>query len=71
MFNLSKLYNSKKDYNVSVSGAPGTRIFLNVCNKLVRTPNGCTGSGGACIVTGESRKVIMLIINNINMKYQI
>lgn len=50
MFNLSQLYNKTKDYDVSVSGAPGVRIILNVCNKLVSSPKGCTGNNlGACI----------------------
>ena len=55
MFNLSTLYNRTSDYDVSVSGASGTRIVLNVCNKLVSTPKECTKSksGGACIIEGE------------------
>jgi len=55
MFNLSHLYNKDKDYNVSVSGAPGVRIILNVCNKLVHIPKGCSEKKGtnvgACILS--------------------
>ena len=50
MFDLSHLYNKDKDYNVSVSGAPGVRIILNVCNKLVKSPKGCSAAG-ACILS--------------------
>ena len=53
MFDLSKLYNKISDYNVSVSGSPGARIVLNVCNKLVSSPKVCAGSGGACVIAGE------------------
>ena len=49
MFDLSYLYNKSKDYNVSVSGALGVRIILNVCNKLVKSPKGCGDNAGACI----------------------
>lgn len=53
MFNLSHLYNKDKDYNVSVSGAPGVRIILNVCNKLVNSPKKCSEKNvGACILGG-------------------
>ncbi|KAL9969231.1 hypothetical protein ACROYT_G021424 [Oculina patagonica] len=60
MFNLSQLYNKDKDYNVSVRGAPGVRIILNVCNKLVSTPKGCsTGKNvGACILDAKSVSVV-------------
>ena len=51
MFNLYPLYNKDKDYNISVSGAPGVRIILNVCNKLVKIPKGCSEKNvGACIL---------------------
>lgn len=55
MFDLSVLYNKTKDYNVSVrGGAPGERIILNVCNKLVGGPKECHGETvGACII-GET-----------------
>lgn len=53
-FDLSRLYNKAKDYNVSVSGDPGVRILLNVCNKLSSKPDVCHDNGGACVISGES-----------------
>ena len=67
MFNLYPLYNKDKDYNISVSGAPGVRIILNVCNKLVKIPKGCSGKNvknvGACILS-ELQFLQMWMFNN-------
>ena len=67
MFNLYPLYNKDKDYNISVSGATGVRIILNVCNKLVKIPKGCSGKNvenvGACILS-ELQFLQMWMFNN-------
>ncbi|XP_022790425.1 cation-independent mannose-6-phosphate receptor-like [Stylophora pistillata] len=61
MFNLSVLYSKSKDYNVNVKGgAPGERIILNVCNKLVGGPKGCIGEEvGACIIGARNTPVVL------------
>ena len=53
MFNLWQLHDKDKDYNVSVSGAPGIRIILNACNKLVNNPKVCTGNNAGACIMGE------------------
>lgn len=55
MFDLSRLRKANEDYNVNVSGVSGVRIILNVCSRLVSSPDPCKNfkSSGACIIKGE------------------